>query len=143
MTVISNERAEYRILAERGFFGPDDHLYAEGSEIYFEGEPNEDMEPLNEPARKALSKYFDKLEASARKIAERAGIEYAGRPKSLEDKIALASAESRQVQTVKGGEGVPLMGGTKPDAPAIGMIGASEVPDQRGRKSGGALSIKA
>lgn len=140
MSVVSNLKPAYRILNEKGFFGPDDHLYAEGSEIYYEGEPNEDMEPLNEPAQKAMEKYFDKLDALARKVAEKAGIEYAGRPRSLDDKIQLASAEARQVQLIKGGEGVPLMGGVKHDSPKIERIGASEVPEQKA-KSRGSLAI--
>lgn len=109
----STERPIYRILSVAGFFGPDDHLHKEGSEIYFDGEPNEDMEPLNVAASQQMEKFFDKLEASARKIAAKAGIEYTGRPRSLEAAVELSTMAARRASTVQGDGGIPIMGGDK------------------------------
>lgn len=140
--LITNERPAYRILSEKGFFGPDDHLYHEGDCIYFDGIPNEDFEPLNEPARKQMEDLFASLDAAARKAAEKAGREYSGRPKSLEAAIALSRQDARQVQLINGGPGVPLMGAKNKDAPKIEKIEEAETP-QTGRKTGrgGSLSI--
>ena len=147
--LIPSDRPAYRILT--AFWGPDDHLYQEGDCIFFDGEPNEDMEPLNELARDRLNAFFDKLDNHARKLAEKAGKEYTGRPR-LEAALAtareLANAEARQVQLVKDGPGVPLMGAKNKDVPAIGKLDASDTPEtgRRGpgrprKDAGGALKI--
>jgi hypothetical protein len=133
--LIPSDRPAYRILSEAGFFGPDDHLYRAGDCIVFDDEPNEDMEPLNEPARTALEKFFDKLDAAARRKAEKAGLEYAGRPKSLDEKITLATADARRVQLINGDGGVPLMGGKKRGRPRIERMEPDPTPET-GRTSG-------
>lgn len=142
----------YRILATQGFFGPDDHLYPEGSVIRWSGEPNEDMEPLNEPAIKAMNDFFDKLEDHAKALAKKAGVEYTGRPRSLEAAVHLSTLAARRTSTNTGDGGVPLMGADKSEQKeTIGFAqesnAAPETPQQATRpqtkRGKGALAVSA
>lgn len=104
---IREDRAAYRILAPNGFFGSDDHLYIETAEsgpvnIYWDDEPNEDMEPLNELARVRMNAYLDKLEGLGREAALKAGKSYAGRPRTLDGALELATAVQRSEAGVMG-----------------------------------------
>lgn len=98
------ERPAYRVLDTAGFFGDDDTLYAEGAEIYFDGEPCVEMEPLNESARIKMIALLERLDDEGRKVAEKLGRPYVGRPRSLEGGLALASALQRQEMAVMGAE---------------------------------------
>jgi len=55
MEIISTEAPRYRLIQP---FYVDDQFIAEGVEIEFEGIPNEQMEALNEPARKRMMEYL-------------------------------------------------------------------------------------
>jgi len=99
---IDNTRPAFRILAASGFYGPDDHLYVEGDEIYYDGEPNEEMEPLNEAARTKMSAYIEKLDASAKAAADKAGKAFVERPKNLDGALALATAVARSEMSIMG-----------------------------------------
>lgn len=92
---ISNETPQYRILAVHGFFGPDDHLYELDSEIWFEGEPNEEMEPLNEAARVRIHQFLEKLDAQAKVAAEKLNKPFIERPRNLDGALVLATAIER------------------------------------------------
>jgi hypothetical protein len=94
--MIDNTRPAYRILAVHGFFGPDDNLYDEGSEIYFDGTPNEDMEPLNDVARIRLMTELDRLDNLGRLAAEKAGKAFAGRARNLDGQLEIATALQRE-----------------------------------------------
>lgn len=96
------ERPAYRVLDVAGFFGDDDTLYAEGAEIYFDGEPSIEMEPLNEPARVKMIALLERLDDEGRKAAEKAGRPYTGRPRNLEGALALATAVQRAEMAVMG-----------------------------------------
>ena len=109
--VISPDRPAYRILSEQGWFGPNDHLYKMGDMVYYDGVPNEDMEALNEPAHAAQREFFARCDAGAQESARVLGRAYRGRVR-LQDRLRQATMESRQVQLVRGGEGVPIMNGT-------------------------------
>jgi len=98
------ERPAYRVLDVAGFFGDDDTLYPEGSEIFFDGEPSVEMEPLNEAARVKMIALLEKLEEKGREAAEKAGRPYTGRPRSLEGGLALASAIQRAEMAVMGAQ---------------------------------------
>ena len=127
--LIRNDKPAYRILTVEGFFGPNDHLYPEGEMIYFDGIPNEDMEPLNDLAREKMRAYLEALDAEAKRVAEKAGRAFVARPRTLDQAIAQASADARQVQLVQGGPGVPLMGARK-DPGAVERIEPDPVPEQ-------------
>lgn len=127
MTKVDINRPAYRILAQAGFYGPDDHLYTEGSEVYYDGEPNEEMEPLNEIARLNLIKHIEKLEKQARTIAEKLGRPFTGRPRNLDGGLTLATELQRA--------GVSIMGVRK-EVDTIEKVTKEETPEtgiKRGR----------
>lgn len=99
---IDNTRPAFRILSASGFYGPDDHLYIEGDEIYFDGEPNEEMEPLNEAGRQKMTTYLDKLDSAAREAAVKAGKAFVERPRNLDGALALATAVARADMSIMG-----------------------------------------
>ncbi len=99
---IDNTRPAYRILSPNGFYGPDDHLYVDGDEIYYDGEPNEEMEPLNDAANKRMASFIDKLDSAARDAAEKAGKAFVERPRNLDGGLALATAVARSDMSIMG-----------------------------------------
>lgn len=120
MSLIDNTRPAYRILSPNGFFGPDDHLYLEGEEIYFEGEPNEEMEPLNEAAQEKITALLARLDELGRQAAEKAGKAYAARPRTLDGALVLASAVQRADMN--------LMGATRRED-AVTRVEAEAIPE--------------
>lgn len=105
--MIRNDTPAYRILDVNGFFGPDDNLYAQDEVIYWEGEPNEEMEPLNELARGRLMAYLEKLDNLGRAAAEKAGKPFVARPRTLDGAIEIATSLARS--------DMPIMGAKKED----------------------------
>jgi hypothetical protein len=75
--------------------------------IEYEGEPNEAMEPLNEPARERMRAFFAKLAAGARA----AGWNGTGTP-SMADQVARAVAERPREMPTRI-DNVPPMAGTQ------------------------------
>lgn len=131
-----SERAKYRVLDVAGFYGDDDTLYTvdqDGypAEIYFDGIPNEQLEPLNATAKERLDEYLNYLDDLARKKAEKLGTTFVGRPRSLDGVIALATAEARAEMSIMGNKN--KVSGTDRAEPA-------EVPETgkrgRGRPAG-------
>lgn len=116
--------AMYRILSVAGFFGPDDNLYKLDSIIEFDGEPNDEMEPLNELARERLETHLEKLDNYAKISADKAGRPFVGRPRDLEGAITIARSD----EIARKG----IMGVTK-EATNIREIIKHEVP-QTGEK---------
>lgn len=102
MSFIDNTKAAYRVLDERGFFSDDDTLYKEGDEIYFDGTPNEQLEPLNQIAHDRLTTYLEELDQLGREAAVKAGRPYNGRPRTLDGGLALASAVQKAEMGVMG-----------------------------------------
>lgn len=127
MSLIDPDRPAWRVLNPSGFFGPNDHLYAEGEEIYFDGEPNEEFEPLNEAAKVKLVAYLERLDALGRESAAKAGKAYAGRPRSLDGGLALATAIQRADMN--------LMGKTR-DSEAVERVTSESIPETSGKKRG-------
>jgi len=117
---MDNSRPAYRILSPNGFYGPNDHLFAENDEIYFDGEPNEEMEPLNDAAHERLSAYLEKLDNLGREAAAKAGKTYTGRPRNLDGALALATAVVRA--------DMALMGAKKDNA-GIDLVSGEETPE--------------
>jgi hypothetical protein len=140
MSLIDPTRPAWRVLNPNGFFGPDDHLYPEGEEIYFEGEPNEELEPLNDSARQKLVSYLERLDNLGREAALKAGKAYAGRPRSLDGGLALATAIQRSDMN--------LMGRSRDEA-AVERVAAEQIPEtgsikrSRGRPKKDSLAISA
>lgn len=140
--VISSERPAYKILSEKGFFGPDDHLYTSGEMIYFDDEPNEDMEPLNDLARVKIRDLIEKLDRLGREAAEKFDRPYTSRASSLEEAIQLSTEDARRVQSIGNPNGVALMKSDKRGkTTGIERVASDEIPETKGNKTG-KLSIK-
>jgi hypothetical protein len=143
---IDNTRAAYRILSPNGFFGPDDHLYMVDSdgnypEIYFDGIPNEDMEPLNDLGRARYVAEMERLDNLGREAAAKAGRAYSGRPRDLDGAIVVASAIAREDMKIQG---------VRKDVASIETITPSATPEtgrqnprKRGRPAKASLLINA
>lgn len=139
MTFINPNRPAYRVQAIHGFYA-DDHLYEEGDTLYFDGEPNEELEPLNEVAYQKLQTYLEKLDTFGRLAAEKFGRPWVGRARSLDGAIAIASEDERKRVAITGTHNVD---GTRPEgertterienveAPETGSVN----PKKRGRPS--------
>ena len=127
--VIPEDRPCYRILDEKGFWGPDDTLHLVNEIIVLWDVPNENMEPMNAMARERFEKYIDSLEESARKVAELNGRYFAGRPRTKEEMIANASADARRVQSLSNPTGTPIMGAKNNSSKRIQRIGDDSISD--------------
>lgn len=99
---VDESRPAYRVLATHGFFGFDDTLHKENAIIYHEGEPNEEMEPLTEPAQERMSVYLDKLDELGRQVAAKTGKAYHGRPRGLDGGLEMATAVQRAEMSIMG-----------------------------------------
>lgn len=93
------ERPRYRLIKP---FYVDDIFINEEEEIFFDGVPNEAMEPMNEPALKKVAEFRATLPG--------------GKTPPLETTVAKAMAERpREVTVVGQRQEVPLMGNLNPD----------------------------
>lgn len=88
----NTERAKWKVLATAGFFGSDDHLYPEDKEIFYDGPPNMELEPLNETARTKMVAYLENLDKLGKEAAEKAGRPFVGLPRTLDGGLAIATA---------------------------------------------------
>lgn len=133
--IITNDKPAYRVLAERGLFA-DDTLWPAGSVIYFEDEPNEEMEPLNEKAREALKVYLIKLDDLAEEVAKKTGKRFMGRARTLDEALDNAREDAKRVSLVQDGKdgGVPIMGAKRRGRPRISKVGTEETPETGGRE---------
>jgi hypothetical protein len=104
---MTNETPKWRVLATAGFFGPDDTLYEEGAEIWYDGEPNEELEPLNQAAHDKLISYLERLDTLGREAAAKAGRPWAGRPRNLDGQLALATAVQKADMGILGAKEKP------------------------------------
>jgi hypothetical protein len=107
--VIRSDRPAYKIMAAHGFYA-EDFLYEQGSLLYWDGIPNEEMEPLNDLARDRLKAEIERLDDLGRKAAAANGRAFVERPKTLEGAIRIATLDARRPQLIEGDGGVPLMG---------------------------------
>lgn len=118
---IPQDKPVFRILDEHGFFGPNDHLYPQGSLVVLYDCPNENMEPMNDLAKESLSAYLDMLDDSAKKVAETNGRYFASRPRSKEEMMDNASEMARNKAAI--------MGAKIDTSKRIEDIGQKEVPE--------------
>ncbi len=131
---IPQDRPVYRILNEKGFFGPDDSLHPEGAIIVLYDTPNEDMEPLNALAVTALEDYLAGLEESERAVAKSNGKNFLGRRRNKEEMLADATENARRLESVGREGGVPLMGAKKSGQKRISKVGETQVPQMAAEK---------
>lgn len=129
---INNTQAAYRVLSSVGFFSDDDHLYQEGDEIYFDGVPNEELEPLNELAKQRLEAYLTVLDQKAREVAEKTGRPFVGRPRNLDGALTLATEVQRANMQIMGSKDkVTSTTRIEKETPEVG----TQNPKRRGRPS--------
>lgn len=81
----------YRLLAP--CYLEDDTLHGEGEEIIYLGIPNEEMEPLNDPAREASTAYLEHLDDAARAVSAARNMPFMGRAALLDQAIEHAQKE--------------------------------------------------
>lgn len=122
--VINNDRPAYKIADPKGFFGPNDRLYDEGTAIYWDEEPNKQMVPLNEMATERMREYLEKIDTLGRKAAEKLGSFYNSELDAFENARLRMTQEARQVEIIGASELIPLMGAKKNNAGKIEEIRA-------------------
>ena len=133
------ERPKYKILSPNGFFGPDDHLYIEDEKgnpaiIYYDGEPNEEMEPLNEAAEENMRVYLDKLDKLAEEAAKKFNRPFTGRPRTIDGALVLAKHDETMRFKVMGAEKeIAKAGIEKAEPEPIPETGGTQPKRGRGR----------
>jgi len=121
---VRQDRPAYRILKMCYL---DDRACFEGEEVYWDEEPNKEMEPLNDLAKEATKAFFDNREELAREASLKKGVKYIPLRRPVEEERALNTSEARRVEIVKGDGGVPVMQARKRGRPKIEKIDNSGV----------------
>lgn len=125
---VANDRPAYRILKECFL---DDIMFFPDQLVYWDEEPNQEMEPLNELARDAHNKFLDKIEEAGQRASAAKGMLYVALKRPEGEARAMSTSESRRVEIIKGDGGVPVMGARKrgrPKAQRIEDTGVEEKP---------------
>ncbi len=97
----------YRVLAGK-FFGPDDSLYDEGTApLYYDGEPNLNLEPINKLAREEYKKFIDRLNAQGQEAkALNPNAMYTAYPNPYEETVS--NGKGRKVQVGDSSRNAPV-----------------------------------
>lgn len=109
----------------------DDIMFFEGDIVTWQEEPNKEMEPLNDLAKKATNAFFDDREALAKAASAAKGTKYIALRRPIEEERELNNSESRRVELIKGDGGIPVMGARKrgrPKAEKVQLSGSEEKP---------------
>ena len=122
MPNVRQDRPAYRIL-KMCFL--DDRACFEGELVYWDEEPNKEMEPLNDLAKKATNAFFDSREELAKAHSAAKGNKYIPLRRPIEEERDFNSAEARRVEIIKGDGGVPVMGARKKGRPKVESIDTS------------------
>lgn len=67
---IRDDIPAYVVVEKRGFFDDTDRLWGKGSMIYWEGEPNLGLDPLNELAEEKMRAFLTDLDAKAQEMSK-------------------------------------------------------------------------
>jgi hypothetical protein len=124
---VSNERPAYRILKECFL---DDVMFFPDQLVYWDEEPNKEMEPLNDLAKAATKAFFDSREELAKQASAVKGTRYIPLRRPVEEERELNTAESRRVEIIKGDGGVPVMGARKRGRPKVERIDNSGIEEK-------------
>lgn len=125
---VRQDRPAYRILKECFL---DDVMFFPDQLVYWDEEPNKEMEPLNDLAKDAINAFFDDREKLAREASTKKGVRYIPMRRPIEEERALNTSESRRVEIIKGDGGVPVMGARRRGRPKVERIdnsGTEEKP---------------
>lgn len=128
---INADRPAYRVIEKRGFFDDMDTLWEKGRMIYWDGEPNPGLEPLNEKAESAMREYLEALDAKAKQVAEKRGTGYASQVNAFDAKRRLDDMDRKSGRQIDQEEMTPIMGAKKdrkPKAEGIGAEGSELIP---------------
>lgn len=68
---VKQDRAAYGVI-NNGFYDQNDKFWQVGQMLYFEGEPNQNLYPLNKLAYDAMQKFLDKLDQLGEDVARNA-----------------------------------------------------------------------
>lgn len=99
----------YLVIEKRGFFDDNDHLWAKGEMIYWEGTPNPGFEPLNELAEDKLRDYFMMLDEKADEVCKLKGTGHASLVNAFEAKRRIQELDKRWERSVDIEEDLPIM----------------------------------
>lgn len=116
------EVPRYRVVGAKGVFLEDDTLHEEGDEIEYLGEPNLDMAPLNDPAKKRMADLIERLTEGSRAAAEANGRPFRGLILDHGTVIATALADSRRAAGNATLGNMPVIASPKADAPRAPMM---------------------
>lgn len=116
---VGNDRPAYRILKECFL---DDRMCFPDELVYWDEEPNKEMEPLNDLAKDASRKFFDGREALAVAHSAAKGVKYIPGARPFDEQRELATADARRVELIKGDGGIPVMGARKRGRPKVERI---------------------
>lgn len=72
---VKQDKPAYRIIG-KGFYDDKDKLWQQGEALYFDGEPNLDLMPLNKLAHDKTNEFLDKLDALGERKAKKEGKAY-------------------------------------------------------------------
>ncbi len=127
MPNVGQDRPAYRILKECFL---DDRMCFPDELVYWDEEPNKEMEPLNDLAKAASKAFFDDREELAKIASMKKGVRYIPLRRPVEEERELNTAEARRVEIIKGDGGVPVMGARKRGRPKIERIDTSGVEEK-------------
>lgn len=120
----------YRILEKQGFHDGV-QLWQQGAAVYWEGVPNDKMEPLNEMASLKLGAYLDEMDKYDEAVAKAKGARWV--PKA---RPQLGAFAQMRPEIVHGDGGIPIMGKrtAKGARPVVENVEAPLSPQQAARK---------
>lgn len=95
MSLQQSELPRYRVLSP--VFLEDEILHKEGTELVYTGVPNEEMEPLNEAARKESLAFVTMLDDAARATAAHFNRPFNGRITDRNEAIATSLEDAKKI----------------------------------------------
>ena len=123
---VRQDRAAYRILTPCFL---EDTMYFEGQMVYWDEEPNSEMEPLNDLARKASKKFFDERDELGKLASASKNRLYVNLQRPFTDDPEKNTLQNRRPELKRGDGGVPVMGARKRGRPKVERINTDAPPE--------------
>lgn len=147
---IDPDMPAYKVIEKRGFFDDNDHLWSQGSMIYWEDEPNMGFEPLNDLAEEMMRDYLTKLDGKAQEVAKAKGMGHASLVNAFDAKQRLLELDRRFERSVDQEEELPIMRAkhfgkkkarsihdVRPSTPMMGHKGRQSVAEKQSQRKKG------